>query len=407
LLKLKVILNYKCTNYPSNFYNILKQGRIEELDALRGIAALLVVFFHFTMNRPQYDTFFKIGVTGVDLFFIISGFVIFMSIQKVSNGIDFVVNRISRLYPTYWAAVIFTFILTIAVSVYSGDLHVQKYIGEFFGNLTMFQFYMKLPNLDGPYWTMIIEMIFYIAILVLFQLNLLKYIKPIGIIACASIIVMVHYFSALKLVQFAIIELPLLQYLPLFFAGIVFYKIYTQSGNRIFNYTIIIFCMLSQIVLFPFAGMARSAISWPLYSAALFVYFTLFTLFVNFKLKLISNRLTLFFGKISYALYLTHQYISLFIIIPLFYVTLGINFWVVAIFIDLPIIIAIAAFITYKIELPYSKKLKNKLYKISSHFIKKPEPGVAIRSKVALINENVIVPVIEATYIEISTQHIP
>ena len=68
--------------------------RYQELDALRGIAALFVVFFHFTMGREGLNTFFKLGTTGVDLFFIISGFVIFMSLQKISKGRDFVINRV-------------------------------------------------------------------------------------------------------------------------------------------------------------------------------------------------------------------------------------------------------------------------------------------------------------------------
>lgn len=59
--------------------NTIQSNRYTELDALRGIAALMVVFFHFTMDRPQGQMGFKLGVTGVDLFFIISGFVIFMS----------------------------------------------------------------------------------------------------------------------------------------------------------------------------------------------------------------------------------------------------------------------------------------------------------------------------------------
>ena len=51
----------------------LKSTRYKELDALRGIAALVVVLFHLTMEREQAKLGFELGVTGVDLFFIISG----------------------------------------------------------------------------------------------------------------------------------------------------------------------------------------------------------------------------------------------------------------------------------------------------------------------------------------------
>src|SRR4051812_39368993 len=87
--------------------------RYEELDALRGIASLMVVFFHYTMGRPQADVGFVLGTTGVDLFFIISGFVIFMSLNKITRSTDFIINRVSRLYPTYWTAVTFTFVILL------------------------------------------------------------------------------------------------------------------------------------------------------------------------------------------------------------------------------------------------------------------------------------------------------
>ena len=86
-----------------------KSNRYQELDALRGIAAIMVVLFHFTMGRKEANLGFKLGTTGVDMFFIISGFVIFMSINKVKTSGEFIINRISRLYPTYWACVTFTF----------------------------------------------------------------------------------------------------------------------------------------------------------------------------------------------------------------------------------------------------------------------------------------------------------
>src|ERR1044072_9360250 len=93
----------------------MPSSRIKELDALRGIAALMVVFFHYTFWRPQAKLGFNLGTTGVDLFFMISGFVIFMSLLHINQSKEFVINRISRLYPGYWACVTFTF---IALSVY-------------------------------------------------------------------------------------------------------------------------------------------------------------------------------------------------------------------------------------------------------------------------------------------------
>lgn len=343
-------------------------NRYAELDALRGIAALFVVFFHLTMGHPEYRAFFRLGTTGVDLFFIISGFVIFMSLQKITKGREFVVNRVSRLYPTYWAAVTFTFLLMFANAILKHSHDLPDLLVRYLGNLTMFQFYLGIPDLDGPYWTLIIEMIFYIAILILFKINWLKYLNIIGIVFCSAIVLVTHLFYDIPMVKSIIIGIPLLHFLPLFFAGTVFYKIYTKKGKNVKNYLIIVFCLGCQTSLYPYVGrlgIPRTSLSWAEYGLMLSVYFGLFTLFVNNCLKFIVNDVTLFLGKISYALYLIHQYVSLGGIFPLFYEKLNINFWVVTYFIDLPIVIAIAAFITYKIEIPYSKKLKKKLRTIS------------------------------------------
>jgi peptidoglycan/LPS O-acetylase OafA/YrhL len=63
----------------------MERKRFEELDVLRGLAAVMVVVFHFTMGRNQADLGFKLGTTGVYLFFIISGFVILLSLEHVEN----------------------------------------------------------------------------------------------------------------------------------------------------------------------------------------------------------------------------------------------------------------------------------------------------------------------------------
>ena len=174
-------------------------------------------------------------------------------------------------------------------------------------------------------------------------------------------VLLTHYYFNISYIKSIIKWIPLLQFLPLFFAGTTFYKIYTKANNLALNYSIIVFCLICQIVQFPYVGRSLNYISWTQYSIMLFIYFVLFVLFVNNRLTFIVNKTTLFLGKISFALYLIHQFISLEFIIPSFHSKLGLNFWIVAIFIDLPIIIGVATFITYKIEVPYSKKMKEKL----------------------------------------------
>jgi peptidoglycan/LPS O-acetylase OafA/YrhL len=337
-----------------------KERRFKEIDALRGIAATMVVLFHFTMGRPEAKYGFEVGTTGVDLFFIISGFVIFMSISKVKNGLDFIINRVSRLYPTYWACVSCTAVLfSYQLLKTTGSLN-RDFIIKYFGNITMFQFYLHIPNLDEPYWTMIIEMIFYIGILLLFYFKMLKYINIIGIAGTLSV-VMINTMYYHPLLAFIMKWIPLFQFIPLFFAGIIFYKLYTQKIYRLEYYSILILCLFSQIFMYEYSGRSHNFVNQTEYTIMQIVYFTLFTLFVEGKLQFIVSKLTLFLGKISFALYLIHQGISINIIIPYFYDTLKLNFWIASLCIALPIVIIIATAITFVIEIPLQKAMKKKL----------------------------------------------
>lgn len=81
--------------------------RLIELDALRGIAALSVVIYHYTTRYNSlygHDSFldnnyFHYCSQGVQLFFMISGFVIFLTLNHIKKPMDFVISRFSRLYP--------------------------------------------------------------------------------------------------------------------------------------------------------------------------------------------------------------------------------------------------------------------------------------------------------------------
>ena len=94
----------------------------------------------------------------------------------------------------------------------------------------------------------------------------------------------------------------------------------------------------------------------------LIVYYTLFTLIVNQKLSFIVSRGTLFLGKISFALYLIHQAFSVKILLPYFMEDLKFNFWVSSFVFSIPIVIIIATVITYYIEIPLGRLLKQNLF---------------------------------------------
>lgn len=145
--------------------------RLAQVDALRGLAALAVVLFHYT---TKFHEFFLPGVEpvweladghlGVNLFFIISGFVIFMTLERTTRPMDFVVSRFSRLFPAYWAAVVLTF----TVVAWLGLPGKEQGLGTALLNLLMIHGLFGVPHVDGVYWTLEIEMLFYAGMLLLF-----------------------------------------------------------------------------------------------------------------------------------------------------------------------------------------------------------------------------------------------
>ncbi|MBY3046385.1 acyltransferase family protein [Rhizobium leguminosarum] len=85
-----------------------------QLQYLRAIAALMVVYFHAVLQlakvNPAIDaTAFIYGETGVDIFFVLSGFVMWLTTSgRAMSPIDFARRRIKRIVPLYWLATLFS-----------------------------------------------------------------------------------------------------------------------------------------------------------------------------------------------------------------------------------------------------------------------------------------------------------
>lgn len=108
------------------------RGQIHQLNWVRAVAALLVVGYHcqLTIAKPKYFnedvmTFFTSGWSGVQLFFVLSGFVIYISHMRdseASPGVlrDFAIKRFRRLYPPLWVVLIPVTLLAVAQMGFSG-----------------------------------------------------------------------------------------------------------------------------------------------------------------------------------------------------------------------------------------------------------------------------------------------
>lgn len=210
--------------------------RLVEVDALRGVAALSVVLFHFTTHfselfKPPVAPALSLpgGQYGVNLFFIISGFVIFMTLERTRRPSDFVVSRFSRLFPAYWASIALTFSITHWLGL-PGKLVGA---GSALANMLMLHGLFRVPHVDGVYWTLEVELLFYCGMLLLYRLNRLGHIHQALL---AMLLLRFVYFGASKLfdvdLSWTLSRLLILNYIPWFALGISIYLVVHAHARR-------------------------------------------------------------------------------------------------------------------------------------------------------------------------------
>lgn len=143
--------------------------RLENIQALRGAAALMVLFAHVKGAEIDYGGqgtilphFLYMGVVGVDLFFLISGFVMtHVALSGARGGAGaqrFIYNRAARIYPVYWAATL------ILMLLYAGKHLLFAEATPFPNPVATF---LLLPSDYYPLvpvgWTLVHEMYFYVV----------------------------------------------------------------------------------------------------------------------------------------------------------------------------------------------------------------------------------------------------
>src|SRR6266545_1705393 len=96
------------------------QTRIPQLDAIRGVAILMVIFHNQTPKYPSLhlEHIFANGWMGVDLFFVLSGFLItgILLDTKHSDGYfkNFYIRRCLRIWPLYYSVIFFIFVICLS-----------------------------------------------------------------------------------------------------------------------------------------------------------------------------------------------------------------------------------------------------------------------------------------------------
>lgn len=323
--------------------------RLLFLDSLRGLAAIVVVYFHYTsVYRHLYGHSFSavydfdFGLYGVEFFFMISGFVIFLTLSKVGSARDFLFNRVVRLYPAYIVCLLITF----ACVSYFGLEGLETTFRDMLFNLTMFQRAAGVPDVDGVYWSLFSEWMFYLMMVVLFVFRKLDKMLWVGAAWLVLNVINIHFVYlgyAARLLN--------LYHGVFFYSGILFYMLYKGTGQKATVQLHLAAAFAVALSLFALKGWADMVVVAVLY--------TVFYLSISERMHFLVNRPLLFLGSISYALYLFHQYIG-FIIMNQTKAYFGDSVLIIV----PPIVISIVAayLITQFIEQPAVKLLKS-LYK--------------------------------------------
>ena len=276
----------------------LSRGRLTELDALRGIGALCVVIFHYSTRfhavfpQASHVPFsFPGGNYRVLLFFAISGFAIFFTLDRVGSVADFVVNRVARLYPAYLVAMVLT--LSIEYLAHAWQLLIGPV--AIFANLTMLQGFAFLPEVDGAYWTLTVEIAFYFCMVAIWKWTGCRRLEPL-----------LALWLALRWLYFfwpdmpeRIVMLFVLRYVPFFIIGILAHRIW--AGRRSWKQQ----APYCALVMLSVAVME----SWDVTLVALAL-FGIFAALISGRLSMLNIRPLVWMGGISYSFYLIHQHVG-------------------------------------------------------------------------------------------------
>lgn len=299
----KVLNNIKTSNIDANKNSI----RYNEIDVLRGCACLSVLLYHYTygfdngLNQiTEERLYFRFGYLGVDLFFTISGYAIYKSISNIEEAWLFIYKRVLRIYPTYWIAIMCTISMTYLFPV--PFLPNRYSLNSICVNLSMLQSMYGVDNIDGVYWTLFVEIKFYMLIVVLLILRLKKYIEYIcimWIIICA-IDLDFDYYKKDIINNYLIISNA-----PNFILGILYYKINEKKSRD----EQLVYLLIFTTIIFETYKVYKNG---NLFAEYIFIVISnlIFLLIALNTLKLPKLEIIRKIGIASYPLYLVHQNIG-------------------------------------------------------------------------------------------------
>lgn len=293
--------------------------RLYEIDGLRFVAAMAVVMCHFAgvptgawaqggrATFPELNPAADFGYLGVDLFFVISGFVVLMSLWD-RRPADFVVSRVVRMFPAYWACLILAAVIyyTTGWGVDYGSANEGMW-QRLVSNVAMMQTGEGGQLMELVYWSLWIELHFY---------GLIVFLCWRGVTYRRTLIFMTGWLllgvfadeTKFSVLQFLLVP----RWGPYFVAGMAFYLIYRYGANLVLWLVI-----GASWSLMAYAGVKQinPLIAWPgvhqyVVPAVITLIFVVMGLVATDRLRFMRWRWLAPLGALTYPLYLLHETVS-------------------------------------------------------------------------------------------------
>ena len=343
-------------------------ARLPELDLLRFVAAAAVVLYHYVSCFPAPEhvagTFVesmaavtRYGYMGVDLFFMISGFVIlWSSINR--DPLGFAISRISRLYPSFWVSLAITslcvFLLAEAVPHFAVPPIDAWTIA---GNATMIPATLNVPMIETVYWTLEIEIRFYALVMALLLFRQMHRVE--GVLYGWLAVSIVSLFVQMPwIIRFVFLE----PYAPFFVAGCLFYLVLAR-GVSVARVSGLVIAALSAMYV---AHSQREGFITPDAISAVVVPSLILLFFATFAALTMRKRAPAGekfarLGSITYPLYLIHGMVG-YLIYQMLHPHVGVG---AALLIITAVILVAAWIITVWVDIPARKPFAAFLYRIA------------------------------------------
>jgi peptidoglycan/LPS O-acetylase OafA/YrhL len=301
----------------------MNKPRAHEIDLLRFVAALSVVLYHYaflgylgqasSMPYPLLEPVAKYGHFGVELFFLISGFVILMSASSGSLK-QFILSRIVRLYPAFWVCCTLTFLAILLI----GDSRHTATMAQYLSNMTMlssFGFMQKIaaiPYIDGSYWSLAVEMRFYafVSLVLLFrQIHRAE----LFLTGWLLITIAVDLLQLTHLRGFLIAD-----YSAYFIAGAMLFQVWSRGFSPLRIVVVLgawaLALYQAWLALPKYETTFSTNISAPIVLSLLSAFFAIMGLIATKKTSWLGRRNWMTVGALTYPLYLLHQVVGYLII---------------------------------------------------------------------------------------------